>query len=204
MNSVALLAEDVPLDLLEFFEPVSAEAKKDTFVVSTRGYPGAHFATFNPKLITPCILAGTSEHGCCAECGGPYERVVIRSGGISVDGSSENRDRSFPSQRNGLPGSNSTLDGVVATKETIGWRRVCGCQTDKVVPCTVLDPFVGSGTTVATSLLLGRAGVGIDLSEVYLRENAIPRIEAALSGGTRYSTTSVMVSATPPPPRRLR
>jgi len=28
-------------------------------------YPGAHFATFRPNLVRPCILAGTSTAGCC-------------------------------------------------------------------------------------------------------------------------------------------
>lgn len=44
----------------------------------------------------------------------------------------------------------------------------------------VLDPFVGSGTTVAVAMQEGRQGWGIDLSEKYLRENALPRITAAL------------------------
>ena len=34
--------------------------------------------TFNPELITPCILAGTSEKGACAVCGAPYKRVVVK------------------------------------------------------------------------------------------------------------------------------
>ena len=29
----------------------------------TRPFPGAHFATFPPDLITPCILAGCPEGG---------------------------------------------------------------------------------------------------------------------------------------------
>lgn len=44
----------------------------------------------------------------------------------------------------------------------------------------VLDPFIGSGTTCAVSISLGRRSVGIDLSETYLKENAIPRITGAL------------------------
>lgn len=50
-----------------------------------------------------------------------------------------------------------------------------------VVPCTVLDPFVGSGTTPATAVALGRRGWGIDLSATYLEKNAVPRVVGALS-----------------------
>ena len=31
----------------------------------------AHFATFPPALVEPCIKAGTSEHGVCGDCGAP-------------------------------------------------------------------------------------------------------------------------------------
>ena len=71
------------------------------------------------------------------------------------------------------------------------------------MPCVVLNPFVGSGTTVATSVQLGRAGVGIDLSETYLRENAIPRIEAALTGESVKKLTTAMPEGTPLLPKRL-
>jgi DNA modification methylase len=50
--------------------------KRSVWTVPTHSYKGAHFATFPPKLITPCILAGTSDKGCCADCGSPYERIT--------------------------------------------------------------------------------------------------------------------------------
>lgn len=37
--------------------------KRDVWTVATRGYKGAHFATFPPDLIRPCILAGCPEGG---------------------------------------------------------------------------------------------------------------------------------------------
>lgn len=177
--------------------------KRDVWIVPTRGYQGAHFATFSPQLITPCILAGTSEHGTCAACRRPWERVVVRAGGVSADTNNDSRDRSFDWSRNGKSGSGSTLDGTVARRETVGWQKICGCRTDEVVPAVVLDPFVGSGTTVATALELGRHGVGIDLSEDYLRDHTVPRIVAAM-GTTRRGITIVMPTVTPPTPRRLR
>ncbi len=161
-----------------------------------------HFAVFPQKLITPLILASTSEHGCCAACGRPWERVVNRTEAVKQEGDAgPERDRSFRSSRNGV---DSTLDSGIARRETVGWRKACGCRTDEVVPAVVLDPFVGSGTTVATAIALGRAGVGIDLSEAYLRENAVPRIEAAISGGKAVRPTAACPADVPPAPRRMR
>ncbi len=40
--------------------PSGGRNKRDVWTVPTRGYPGAHFATFPPKLIEPCILAGSA------------------------------------------------------------------------------------------------------------------------------------------------
>ena len=37
--------------------------KRDVWTVSTRPYKGAHFATFPPELIRPCILAGSRVGG---------------------------------------------------------------------------------------------------------------------------------------------
>ena len=43
--------------------------KRTVWSIATQGFPGAHFATYPEKLVEPCILAGTSERGVCAECG---------------------------------------------------------------------------------------------------------------------------------------
>ena len=48
------------------------------------------------------------------------------------------------------------------------------CNTE---PCTVLDPFFGSGTAGIVAHKHGRKFVGIELSEAYLKDIAIPRIE---------------------------
>ena len=37
--------------------------KRSVWAVTTQPFPGAHFATFPPKLIEPCILAGCPENG---------------------------------------------------------------------------------------------------------------------------------------------
>jgi len=37
--------------------------KRSVWIVNTKPFKGAHFATFPPELITPCILAGCPENG---------------------------------------------------------------------------------------------------------------------------------------------
>lgn len=174
MPQVILLAESVPVDLLEFFEPVEAN-KTDVFRISSAGYPGAHFATFPPKLIEPMILAGTSAHGRCTECGAPWRRVVERVAVARQRPNGIGTDEKMCSSK-ALRENDQQADWIES--KTLGWEPGCGCDAE-VAPCVVLDPFVGSGTTCATALKLGRRSVGIDLSEKYLRENAVPRISAA-------------------------
>jgi len=55
------------------------------------------------------------------------------------------------------------------TTSTVGWRPTCSCNAGDPVPCIVLDPFSGAGTTVLVADRLGRNGVGLDLSGTYTR-----------------------------------
>ncbi len=57
--------------------------------------------------------------------------------------------------------------------------RVVRASTDPGF--TVLDPFAGSGTTGVIALRHGRAFIGIDRSENYLRELCLPRLEAEIA-----------------------
>ena len=44
-------------------DPLMLRNKRDVWTVTTKPYKGAHFATFPPDLIEPCILAGSKEGG---------------------------------------------------------------------------------------------------------------------------------------------
>ena len=50
--------------------------------------------------------------------------------------------------------------------ETVGWEASCDCGAD-VAPCTVLDPFLGAGTTALVADRLGRDCIGIELNPEY-------------------------------------
>lgn len=43
--------------------PPLMRRKRDVWTISTKGYKDAHFATFPPGLIEPCVLAGCPENG---------------------------------------------------------------------------------------------------------------------------------------------
>jgi hypothetical protein len=66
-------------------------------------------------------------------------------------------------------------------RETIGWEPTCECGTSEVRPSIVLDPFAGSGTTLAVAKQLGRDYVGIELNEREYR----PMIERRLDEAER-------------------
>jgi DNA modification methylase len=149
--------------------PVVGRNKRSVWRIATAPYPDAHFATFPPKLIEPMILAGTSERGCCPECGAPWERIADRDGtGPEFAPLAIAESGALPDG----PGTHRNLGGRYQAwlnahpKETTGWRPTCKHDAEPI-PCTVLDPFGGSGTVGQVSRTLGRKSVLIDLSPDY-------------------------------------
>jgi site-specific DNA-methyltransferase (adenine-specific) len=63
----------------------------------------------------------------------------------------------------------------------------------------VLDPFVGSGTTLAVAKKLGRKWIGFELSDEYT-QRATARIKKAVEGQPLEGAPEPVVSA-PPTPR---
>lgn len=57
--------------------------KRSVWTVSTKPFPGSHFATFPPDLIEPCILAGSPKGGIVLDCffgAGTTGRVSLKNG----------------------------------------------------------------------------------------------------------------------------
>lgn len=126
----------------------------------------SHFAVFPQALVLPCVLAGTSERGCCSRCGNPWERVTVAEGGTIGQAWHPHANDDAEGQR-----SPNTLrdsqDGSYKRVE-IGWRPSCRCGIEETVPATVLDPFAGSGTTLLVAAKNGRASVGVELQSDYI------------------------------------
>lgn len=127
------------------FEHYGKRNKRSVWEVPVSSFKGEHYATFPLELINPCVLAGTSEKGCCAECGTPLERKIEK---VKVDSEKGK-------------GYNLRLIDT-------GWEKKCKCETQETRPCLVLDPFSGMATTGISSLMNFRNYVGIDTNNDYI------------------------------------
>jgi DNA modification methylase len=161
--------------------------------IATQPYPEAHFATFPEEIAERCIKAGTSEKGCCVQCGKAWERVW-EHGKITSTGGGPGREASgqcFVINRG------DCNVGYFTAREhiTLDWQPACECDEVKMTlkhweklsfderchywtekdrkelprsrPCIVLDPFAGAGTTVLVADKLNRRGIGLELKAEY-------------------------------------
>ena len=133
-----------------------------------------HFATWPPGLVETMIRAGTSDGGCCRACGAPFQRRVQSEFIPQPDIRDTTKlRRSRPESLAGWGGSQRGRLQI----ETLGFEPGCDCDAAAPpAPCLVLDPFVGTGTTGEVARDLRRDFVGLDLSHVYLRYQAFPRL----------------------------
>jgi len=157
--------------------------------IATQPFPLAHFATFPQALVEPCIKAGTSEKGCCAECGGPWERLTEKKSitpkdyeGKWSETDPQSSGRRMLANVRARRESGEDHDNPFPAATTLGWQPTCKCpgldgdhpgsdvadpDNWPTQPCLVLDPFSGSGTVGVVCLKLGRSFVGIELKKEY-------------------------------------
>ena len=147
--------------------------KRTVWSIPPKSFKGAHFATFPPKLIEPCVLAGTSEAGHCVDCGSRYKRIVKRNLKNKPDTA---KSLIESAQHMGIPDDKAKLRSGLDRKnayeknpgyQTLAWEATCDCDSP-TEPDVVLDPFMGSGTTAIVARQHGRRFIGIDLNPEYL------------------------------------
>ena len=155
--------------------PIPADDDYQEWNLGPEPFPNAHFATFPTEVPRRAILAGTSAKGCCPECGAPWEREVERDGGPPKGNHRDRKDYATSRYNDEAHPSGVLTGGALSSVykkygypkiTTIGWRPTC-THNLAPVPCRVLDPFLGSGTTCLVAEQLGRDSTGIELSADY-------------------------------------
>ncbi|HQP72034.1 MAG TPA: site-specific DNA-methyltransferase, partial [Methanoculleus sp.] len=163
--------------------------RRTVWEIATQPMPDAHFATFPEALVEPCIKAGTSERGCCPECGAPWRRVTERGENTGKNGrydASETTLRNDAAKHSGRIGETPV--------HTVGWQPSCTCGREETMPCVVLDPFGGSGTVAKVARDLGRSSISCELNPEYV-EIAKKRLrigEQLDSGVCEYEVRSLL------------
>lgn len=135
----------------------------DTWTITTQPSSLAHYAMWPPKLAERLILSMCPEW-VCSTCGEPrrrVERTINAVGHAAMRGSWYNGADPRDSRRDPALDINLVAPDR-SERETLGWTD---CGHDNYRPGVVLDPFAGTGTTLAVADLHGRDAIGIDIDE---------------------------------------
>jgi hypothetical protein len=108
-----------------------------------------------------------------AQCGAPWRRVTQETPEYAAVKATlrERLGPDFHMKRAGLDavkgvGTGTNPATLPPKSTTTGWSPGCACDA-AVVPCRVLDPFAGAGTTLLVADRLQRDAIGIELSTDY-------------------------------------
>lgn len=140
----------------------SGRNPRSVFSPSPSPYSGAHFATFPKELIRPLILSSVPRR-CCPECGQGWA-AVVESKPMVIR-------KTARAQEIGRTQTGGTMLEP-ASSMTTGYRPACDCGREGYTQGIVLDPFVGSGTTLEVARECGVRAIGLDISHTYLDEQA--------------------------------
>ena len=137
----------------------------DTWTLTTQPSKLAHYAMWPAKLAERLILSMCPAE-VCAFCREPRRRMEGHTPEYAATRAQIGDFKKGHRPERGLNGTTQyTNDGKrhieCAENVTLGWSD-CGCGVP-FTPGTVLDPFAGTGTTLAVADLHGRDAIGIDI-----------------------------------------
>lgn len=141
--------------------------KRCVWDIPTTSFSDAHFAIFPGELIETPVKAGCPKF-ICNNCGKP--RIKRYSSDISFHSGSGKSGNSPKGKHDGkaqsISGDYDIRMGPRVTRNFIGYAD-CGCGAG-FHPGIVLDPFLGSGTTMKVAKSLGRDSIGIEIQPKYI------------------------------------
>jgi len=131
-----------------------------------------HFAAF-PMEWPRRIITGWSPRDVCTVCGEGRRPVVGTNKILEPGRRSKGLGKTFsPASVSHHPGDDpEPVSGLhmLAERTITGYACACPDTSASITPGVVLDPFSGTGTTALMAKVLGRRGIGVDLSADYCR-----------------------------------
>lgn len=160
---------------------VETRLLRSVWKIPPEGTKHKHFAAYPTELVRRALSTSISKGGCCSECGCQYapvvtsDRIATRPGNnTKVVRVSTHEESPYGNHHGSIVGNRDPQRHTTVTS-VIGYRATCSCNAEVGRP-VVLDPYVGTGTTLQVALRMGADGVGCDGSEEYLRF-AVERIQ---------------------------
>jgi DNA modification methylase len=133
-----------------------------------------HFAAYPPELVRRVVL-GWSPREVCTACGEgrrPVAKQVNDEYAAARRAVKQTTEADFQRHVGRSSGATASAisNGLVRPDYRItGYGCACPDTTAPATPGIVLDPFAGTGTTMLVASVLGRVGIGTDLSLDYCR-----------------------------------
>lgn len=131
----------------------------DWWAIPTAPYKGAHYAAYPEEL---CVrpIAAMCPSRVCTTCGEPSRRVVGEAEYVTARDGKPMEKLTWESGERNRKLITGRDNGGLRLGFTLGWTD-CGHDTWRTG--VTLDPFAGSGTTLAVATGHGRDAIGIDL-----------------------------------------